>query len=265
MTHDEFESLAALDAIGAATAEEHRSFEAHAAGCADCRRVRDEFVEAAALLARDLEPLTPPADVRARVLALADEAGSDLPEPLTSSRWTISPWWLASAAMLFLALWGWREMSVHAAKEHMRSQEAEIHSLQEEKSLLEQQKEKLSSEIAVLGAKNTRSIELAGQQVSPQASARVFLEPEERRAVVFFANLPANAKDHSYQLWIIPATDPAGPRSAGIFDANADGNATLVVENLPVATEMKGLAVTLEPRGGVDKPTNANFYVAGNS
>jgi hypothetical protein len=43
------------------------------------------------------------------------------------------------------------------------------------------------------------------------------------------------------------------------------GNATITVENLPVATEIKALAVTLEPRGGVAQPTNANFFVMGNS
>ncbi|HWS72713.1 MAG TPA: anti-sigma factor, partial [Thermoanaerobaculia bacterium] len=75
----------------------------------------------------------------------------------------------------------------------------------------------------------------------------------------------ANAKDRSYQLWVIPASDPARPHSAGIFDADANGNATLMVENLPVATEIKALAVTLEPRGGVDAPTNTNFYLMGNS
>ena len=77
--------------------------------------------------------------------------------------------------------------------------------------------------------------------------------------------MPANAKDRSYQLWVIPATDPTKPHSAGVFDADANGNATLMVENLPVATEIKALAVTLEPRGGVDAPTNTNFYLMGNS
>jgi anti-sigma-K factor RskA len=270
MTHDEFESIAALDAIGAATPEEHRAFEAHAAGCADCTRARDEFVEAAALLAQDVEPVAPPSNIRERVLAVAEPEESrfetgELPEPLTSSRWIRRPWWLASAAMLFLALWGWRELGIHAAKEHMRSQEAELRTLQEQNALLEQQKEKLSAELGALGARSTKAIELTGQQVSPAASARVFLDPEKRRAFVFFANLPANAKDRSYQLWIIPAADPASPHSAGVFDANPAGNATLVVENLPVATGIKALAVTLEPRGGAEKPTNTNFYLLGNT
>lgn len=274
MTHDEFESIAALDAIGAATADEARALEAHAAGCDPCRRARDEFAEAAALIGRSLDPVAPPADIRARVLATTEERvneGSEYAEDadqggvvLTSSRWKIRPWWLATAATLFLALWGWRELGIHAAKERMRSQEAELQSLQEQNELLTQQKEKLSSELAALGAKETKAIELTGQQVSPQAAARVFLQPEQHRALVFFTNLPANAKDRSYQLWIIPATDPTKPKSAGVFDADSNGNATLVVENLPVATEIKALAVTLEARGGAEAPSNTNFYLMGN-
>jgi anti-sigma-K factor RskA len=274
MTHDDYESLAALDAIGAATADEQRSFEAHATGCEGCSRARDEFAEAATLLARSLDPVAPPADVRARVLSIAagefpsdEEVAADEYEPnvLTSSRWKVRPWWLATAATLFLALWGWREMGIHAAKERMRSQEAELESLQEQNDLLAQQKEQLSAQMAALGARSTKAIELTGQQVSPEAAARVFLEPEHRRALVFFTNLPANAKDRSYQLWVIPAADPAKPHSAGVFDADRNGNATLVVENLPVATEIKALAVTLEPRGGVESPTNDRFYLMGSS
>jgi anti-sigma-K factor RskA len=279
MTHDDFEALAALDAIGAATAEEQRSFEAHAAGCESCRAARDEFGEAATLLAQGLEPAVPPADVRDRVLALTGATGVSEEEiaeeelatgeyetnVLTSSRWKIRPWWLATAATLFLALWGWREMGIHVAKERMRSQEAELESLQEQNDLLAREKAELSTELATLGEKNTKAIELAGQQVSPNAAARVFLEPEQRRAIVFFTHLPANARDRSYQLWVIPATDPAKPRSAGVFDADPNGNATLTVENLPVATEIKALAVTLEPRGGVEQPTSSTFYLAGNT
>ena len=75
--------------------------------------------------------------------------------------------------------------------------------------------------------------------------------------------MPPNSGDHSYQLWIIRADQPK-PQSAGVFDAS-EGHASLTVENLPVDTQIKALAVTLEPRGGVEQPTNTNFFVMGNS
>ena len=255
MTHEDFDSIAALDAAGAATAEESLALAAHLAGCADCSRARDEYAEAATLLALDLPPVAPPNDVRDRVIESTDVVD------IASRRGGMNPWWLATAATLFLALWGWREIGIRVAREHMKNQSAEIHQLTEQNTVLMQQKEKLSAEMQALGSSGTQTIALQGQQFAPSASARVFLVPGHRRAIVFFSNLPDNAKDKSYQLWIIRADQPK-PQSAGIFDAS-HGSATITVDNLPVATEIKGLAVTLEPRGGVEQPTNADYVVMG--
>ena len=248
MGHEDFEGIAALDAIGAATAGEASSLRLHLAQCIPCRRARNEYSEAATAFALSLVPVAPPAFLRERVLA-------------AQARATRRPWWLAVAATFFLALWGWREMGIRAARENDASHRAEINRLRQENALLAQRTEKLSAEMAALSAQGTRTIALSGQEVAPAASAKVFLQPDRRRAIVFFHALPANPSDKSYQLWII--TDK--PNSAGVFDVTGSGDASIVIENLPVATEIKGLAVTLEPKGGVDQPTNTRFYVAGNA
>ena len=244
-THEEFESIAAMDAIGAATADEGHALRAHLRECVPCRRARDEYAEAVTLLARDLEPVEPPRDLRERI------------SPARETR--ISPWWLATAATIFLALWGWREFSVRVMRENTTSQKAEIAELKTKIDQLNSQNEKLAS---VLGSTETQTIALTGQEVAPSASAKVFLVPNHRRALVFFNNLPANPGDKSYQLWIIRADQPK-PMSAGIFDVDATGKASISIENLPLATEIKALAVTLEPKGGVEQPTNTKFIVAG--
>jgi hypothetical protein len=164
---------------------------------------------------------------------------------------------------MFLALWGWRELGMRVERHRAASQDAELHRLQEENALLTQRSEKLSAEIAALAGAETRTISLAGQEIAPSARAKVFLEPNRKRALVFFHNLPANADDKSYQLWIIRADQPK-PTSAGVFDVK-DGSASITIENLPLDTLIKALAVTLEPKGGVDQPTNTTFYVAGNT
>ena len=258
MTHEEFESIAALDAIGAATAEEAARLGGHLASCESCRRTRDEFAEAATLLAQDLDPVSPPPEVREHVIETIAEEDEIEDNVVDAGRRFINPWWLATAATLFLALWGWREFGMRVARENMRTQQAQIEQLKTENALLHDQKEKLAVEMSALAAPSTRAIALAGQQISPSASARVFLEPEKHRAIVFFQNLPSNPKDKSYQLWIITSK----PQSAGVFDAS-HGSATITIENLPVETEIKALAVTLEPRGGVQQPTNTDFVVMG--
>lgn len=262
VTHDALESIAALEAIGAATPEEGSAFRTHAATCADCRRARDEYEEAASLIARDLAPVAPPIQLRSRIVEAVDD-GSDDNVVDARERFGISRWWMA-AAVLFLALWGWRELSVRVMRERINTREAEIHRVTNENELLAARNEKLAAEMAALASRDTRTIALSGQQVSPSASAKVFLEPQQRRAVVFFYNLPANAADKSYQLWILRADQPK-PQSAGVFDVTKNGAASISIENLPLATEIKGLAVTLEPKGGVAQPTNTNFFVAGST
>lgn len=253
MTHDDHESIAALDALGVATGSEAGALRLHLAGCIPCRRVRVEYGEAAALIARSLEPVPPPHFMREQIIAAV--RGNE--------RRSVA-WWLATAASLFLVLWGWRELGLRDASRREAAQRAQIEQLQQEKAKLEQRTDKLSSEIAALASAGTRTIALSGQEIAPTASAKVFLQPERRRALVFFNDLPANPGDKSYQLWIIRADQPQ-PMSAGVFDVNESGKASISIENLPVATEIKALAVTLEPKGGVAQPTNTQFYVAGNA
>src|SRR5205823_1999679 len=151
MTHDEVEAIAALDAVGAASPEETRRMNAHLAGCDSCRRAREEYGEAALQLVYALDPVTPPNDVRDRVVRSANgrprlaapspgetpgERGRDARTPL---------WWLATAATLFLALWGWREMGIRVAREHIVAQQAEIRGLTEVRNRLAAQNEKLAS------------------------------------------------------------------------------------------------------------------------
>jgi anti-sigma-K factor RskA len=267
-THEELEAIAALDAIGAASAEEEQALHAHLESCEDCRRAREEYAEAATLLARQLEPVTPPGDVRQRIVGNAREDSDDDDADDRADNIVGSPrrfnWWLATAATLFLALWGWRELAIRAAKARIHDQEATIAQLNEQNELISEQREKLAAEMTALADANTRTMALTGQQASPSASARVFLQPKARRALVFFYDLPANGKDKSYQLWIIRADQPA-PQSAGVFDVSDNGRASVTVENLPLDTQIKALAVTLEPRGGGAQPSNNNFYVMGGS
>src|SRR4051794_28610741 len=193
-THAEFESIAALEAIGAATAEESASLRAHLEACPDCAYALDEYAEAATLLARQLEPVTPPGDMRSRIVehTLDEDHAAGAGNVIDAGpRFN---WWLATAATLFLALWGWRELSIRAAKSYIRDQDATIQQLTDQNNLLATQREKLAAEMNALAGADTRTIALAGQT----ASAHVFLEPRARRAVVFFYNLPANASDKSY-------------------------------------------------------------------
>ena len=244
MTHEEIQQLAALHAISAASPEETAELRRHLATCSDCRRAADEIDEAAALIALSVDPVTPPPQVKQNVLN-GVAAGFNRPKPVT--------WWLSAAAAILLLLWGFNTMKLRQGREEARALRAEV-------TRLESDRAKLSATIAALSGASTRTIRLAGQAVAPTASANVFLDPAQRRAFVFFHGLPSNAQDKSYQLWIIRA-DQVAPQSAGVFNVDSGGNASLIVQNLPVETTIKALAVTLEPRGGVPAPTGDKYLV----
>lgn len=236
MTHEEIQQLAALDAIGSASSEELAELRRHLETCDACRRVADEMNEAAALLALSADPVAPPAEMRAKML-------ESLPPRAQSSNFQ---WWMAAAAAVAIALLAWTSFQLRDAREEIE--------------MLKADRAKLGSVVASLTGSQTRTIQLAGQEVAPKASASVFLDPSQRRAFLFFHGLPANSNDKSYQLWIIRA-DQVKPVNAGVFNVDASGNASLIVQNLPVDTQIKALAVTLEPRGGVQAPTGQKYLV----
>ena len=238
MTHPSYEEIAAIDALGIVTQSDAAILAAHLGGCLSCRRARDEYAEAATLLARGLETVAPPRILRAVIVESVTRAAAP---PRRGA------WWFAAAATVLIGLWIWRESDHRVAMTALR-----------------QKNERLNSVISALAGEETRTIALSGQEIAPRASAKVFLEPGRRRAIVFFHDLPANPGDKSYQLWIL-RTDRTEPMSAGVFDVTEGGRASITIENLPVETEIQGLAVTLEPRGGAAQPTNTRFYVAGNA
>lgn len=253
MTHEDFQAIAARSAAGAASAEEQRLLDEHVRLCSECQKAPDGVAEASVLIGKSLDPVSPPADPGARIVGEPGDADD--------RRFGVHVWWLATAATLFLALWGWREIGIRVLRERVSSKNAEIRRLAQQNWSLSQQRERLSEEMAALATVNTKAIALTGQPVAPSASASVFLEPETRRAVVFFSNLPQNPGDKSYQLWVLRG-DESQRTSAGVFDVSR-GSAAITTENLPPATEIKGLAVTLERRGGSEQPTNADYYVLG--
>lgn len=245
MTHEETQQIAALHALGAASQEEVAELRRHLSDCEECRNAAAELDEAAALVALSLDPVQPPSLVRANIL-------TEIAPPVVPRR-AASPWWLRVAAAALLLLLG------ATAVQWMQTRSA-LERLDAENAGLRAEKQQLSQTIAALSASGTRTIQLAGQEIAPSANARVFLDAPHRRAFVFFSALPPHAGDKDYQLWII-RSDQVAPQSAGVFRVDQAGSASLVVENLPLDKEIKALAVTLEPKGGVPAPTGRMYLL----
>lgn len=267
MNHEEFEELASLDALGVATPEERSRLRAHLDSCAECSQAHREYLQATSVLATSLDPVQPPPEVREEVLSIIRNSDPVIEKEPSGQRLLFRgsirrPWLAATAAVFFLALWGWSELRLRAQREDMEEVNVSRENAIEERRRVERTNKTLIDEVATLTAPTTRTIVLSGQKASPSATARVFIDEDKRRAFVFFHALPASGSEKSYQLWIIRADKPE-PQSVSVFEVDEKGDASVVLENLPTATEITGLAVTLEPRGGVPAPTGPKYLVGG--
>lgn len=73
--------------------------------------------------------------------------------------------------------------------------------------------------------------------------------------LVFLAGNVAQLEPHqAYELWIIPS-DNSAPIPAGTFHPDRQGNASVIMPDLPRGIVAKAFAVTVEPDGGSQTPT----------
>jgi anti-sigma-K factor RskA len=269
MSHEDFENMAALEAIGAASPDEQAALRAHLEQCDSCARTFQEMSDAASLFARGLEPVAPPASVKREVMHAiqADRRKDSQP---TERSGGVGRWLLPLAATLAICLLAWSQMLLLGQRENVQQAESQAElsaqqarELAEQKNRLERENQRLASLLSSMSSASTHTIALGGQPMAPAASAKVFLDASERQAFVFFHNLPANPNDKSYQLWIIPVE--GSPQGVGVFDVDHNGTASMVVQNLPVATAIKALAVTMEPKGGLPSPSGEMYLMGGMS
>jgi len=217
----------------------------------------------------DSSPVPPPPEIRQEVLAAVESDWSATTETADTTQvgWRnrrMKPlWWLAAAALFFLALWGWTELRLRMVRMEVEELRASKKGLEEERRRLERQNQMLGGTLEVLASPSTRTFGLKGEQAAATASARAFVDANRGRAMVFFRGLPPNNEDQTYQFWITRA-GATEPQSGGVFDVDENGEGQLNVEPMPPIAEMRAFIVTLEPKGGAPSPTGPR-YLAGSA
>jgi anti-sigma-K factor RskA len=249
MNHEEWLEQADVYALDALDGEERGRFEAHlAAGCETCEHHLRESREALALLPRALTAVAPPTAVRTRVLAeIARErpaVGSVEPIPApTRGRWM---WWggwvgVAAAAGLLLIV-----------NQKLTETETELERLRGRLTTLQEELAQREETLRFLSDPAVRYVSLAGLRASPGASAWLLWNPASRTGLLLTRGLPPAPPDRAYELWALAGAEPV---PAGVFTVDQSGRALLRVAPLPERRTFDKFAVTLEPAGGVPKPT----------
>ena len=235
MNHDELRDLVPIYALDALGGDEELEVRSHLEACQPCRLLLDSHLQAAAALALAAKPVTPPADLRSRLMtavAASPQAPSLPPAvPLRSLRsvtWQRVSALVAVAALLALGAFSYRQTR------HLHEQER-----------------RLAAQGAIfqaLASPLTTAVPLTGTGSGVNASAELYVSGDKHTAGLVARGLSDPGKN-VYQLWLIENNVPA-PVEA--FRPDSSGLALVQIRtNL---SNMQGMAVTVEARAGNPAP-----------
>lgn len=285
--------MQALEALGTLSEDESRRLAAHLESCAACRVELDSFRGTAAALAYSVTPVSPPAELRQRILAsvkaappvslsvepsrrgmeAASRAAVPSPPPPFAGygAWQViasrpSLMYGATAALLIIAalvvtsIALWREN---------RRMSGELASLSErfERSRVEVESARVSEEARgrevreLLSLPGARLAHLDGTENAPRAHASLVYNERSGQTLLLSSELPPAPEGKAYQLWYIAGGKPL---PGGVFTTDGEGRATLLDKVPAEAGDAPVFAVTLEPSGGTQSPTG-NKYLLGSA
>jgi anti-sigma-K factor RskA len=248
--------------LGVLDPEEHEAVERHLSlGCADCRRLAQEYQAVAGMLALALPQVAPDPVVKERLLEriepLREDPKHEARHPKRfgfrmwdfgfSSKWG---WAAAVAASIALVIVVWQNVELKKTIEDQAAQLAQVQG----------QLADLRSVFVTLRSPEVHMTVLAGLEKAPVAKARMLWNPRERVGHFSAFNLPALSADRIYQLWVIADGRPVG---AGIFSVDDQGYGELRASPVAEVDAVQMFAVTIEPAGGRDTPTLDQMVLRG--
>ena len=283
-THNAFDGLAALYALGALGKAERSRFEAHLEDCLDCVREVKSLLPVAHHLPQTAVPVDSPPALRERVLrevagwTPASSSPSEAPAPAPGAapgppalspppaprRSGLAPlFWLLALLLVGVAGAGGcyvaelhREIADLQATAQSATTRAQI--LELEATVADLEATRRDEVIAIATDPTVRSLTLAGQPLAPRATGRA-LWTESGLLAFLATGLPVLPEGDTYQLWFVtPQADPVG---AALLLPEADGDVTLILQ-IPEGTTPAAMAVTIEPAGGVPQPTGDVYLLS---
>ena len=238
-----------LYALGVLEGDELRGIETHINSCVDCAQKIAEARGRIALLAFSAQPQEPSLEVRQRLLSRiraeakpAQASAALRTERAPSNFWNFA-WGTLALALAVFAVYLWNSNKV--LEQELDRQEV---AMKTQVALTG----KLHAITALFTSPQTVTVNLAAKAPNATQPGRVLYNAQQG-ALVYVGTLPQLAADKSYELWVIPQT--GNPIPAGVFSAEPNGDAKVVLPNIPAGVSPKAFAVTIEPAGGGAAPT----------
>ena len=286
MTHEELKALLPLAALGRIEPEEEAALREHLAGCVECDTELRELEHAVAMLALAVDAPANEDRVKRKIEArlvtpvpptLIPKLDRPPSPPVQIAVHSRAPkrsvaLRFAIAAVILLALYGggatFLLRNVQRAYNDRGNQLAYLQNrfttLQADAEKSEHKANALAQVLAervrlqkVFSAPDLQITRLAPLPPAPGAHALIAVSKASGDAVIEASGLSPAPNGKTYQLWWI--TRQKGPVPAGLFSAESGREVIAKVDAPPTGQRVMAGAVTLEPAGGVPKPTGAMY------
>jgi hypothetical protein len=268
-----------LYAMDFLTPEEAAPLALHLNSCLVCRQELGDIQAELAAYAHTVEMHAPPPQLRQRVLkqvarekkvipiaahvlpqhqpaiagygrnsSLFSAAEDEEERPQRNPVLTILGWsgWAIAAGLTFAIF------MVGKDRENLRStlaaQNSQVSHLTANSVSAQQVVETLSSPTAM-------RVTLSAKPVPPGPTGRIAYDPAKGSLVFLAAKLDPIQLYKTYELWVIPAAPNASPVPAGTFRPDVNGNASVIMPEIPKGVDAKAFGVTIEDAGGSNTPT----------
>lgn len=267
---DHIQDLFPFYALGALTEEENQQVETYLKQNPGAEAELKQYLEAAALIPLENEPLTPSPDVKEKLMQRVNQSQQLVEQPRhnkeTTSVWQritvffqmpgfsfIEPAAVAvTALMLFLFIrLNTFSNQIDALKDTI-AQQQEI--IDRQQALINQQEEtlaQLETILAVYSAPSAQTIVVNNTGLQPNATGKITIDHSTRQAVLDVAELFSHPNS-VYQLWFIQGDVPI---SAGVFDVNDLGSKQYFLPTA-VPENFDAIGVSVEPPGGSETPSD---------
>src|SRR5262245_12556088 len=120
----------------------------------------------------------------------------------------------------------------------------------------------LEDQIAMISLNpNVKMASMKGMDASPASFATVFWDTTSKDVYLVVNNLPKPASDKQYQLWALLNGQPI---DMGMVDNDVFIGQKRLLIRMKNVSDAQAFAITLEKKGGSEKPTMESMYVMGN-
>ncbi len=222
--HEKWIELAEIYAAGALDGRELQEFSAHYPDCEFCREQIREIEDALTALPKSLQLVPAPARVKQRLMEEIAPAGAGV-----SMSW--APVLVMSCLVVALG----------------------VAFMQTRQKMMDYKK--IADQVQ---APQAKVVAMGPMEPSPKASGKMIWNESKSEGMFMVSGMAPLPEGMVYELWAIAGSTPV---PAGTFTVDATGSAKMELKGLPGGMKVEKFAVTIEPAGGLPKPSGAMHLI----